>query len=100
MMADAPAQLCTDNASLIQYPRTVQLVQVRRSNGVTSVSLLLHVPSSANVMACFSRTHPSTLVLDRASAFTAEALARNDSILTMVRSICQRIDAKSLLQIS
>lgn len=72
MIADAPAHVWADNASLIQYPRIVQLVHVRLSNGVTSVSRLLHVSWSANVTVCFSRTHPLRFVLAYIFAFDTE----------------------------
>ncbi|KAK5715089.1 hypothetical protein LTR15_010505 [Elasticomyces elasticus] len=46
-----------------QYPRMVQLVQVWRSIGVTSRSMLLQVPEGAQLDSSFCKTQPSRVAL-------------------------------------
>ena len=69
MMDEGASQPCAFIASLIQNPRTVMEVHVRRSMGVTSASMLDHLSGSANVVFCFGMTHPEGFVFSFKLAF-------------------------------
>jgi len=56
-------------ASDIQNPSTVSEVQVRRSTGVTSASMLLHLSGSANVVVSLGMIHPLDFVFFLISLF-------------------------------
>lgn len=55
-------QPCAFMASDIQKPNIVKLVHVRRSTGVTSISILLHVSLSPNDVGSCLSIHPDLLV--------------------------------------
>lgn len=69
MIEDGACQPCALIASEIQNPSTVSDVQVRRSTGVTSASMLLHLSESANVVVSLGMTHPPGFVFFLISLF-------------------------------
>jgi hypothetical protein len=58
MMAAGASHPCAFSASENQKPNMVQGLQMRRSRGVTSISMLVHVPSSAKEDCGRGMIHP------------------------------------------
>ena len=76
MIEDGACQPCALIASDIQNPSTVSEVQVRRSTGVTSASMLLHLSGSANVVVSLGMIHPLGVVFFLISLFADCSLCR------------------------
>lgn len=66
----APSQPWALRASLNQKPKIVHVVQVRRSRGVTSESMLDQVPSSAKVDGCLGSFQPESVLFCPTSVLT------------------------------